>query len=108
MKTIEILLLAAFSVGLRHNLLSQDCHACQDGLYKMSVGFLESPSHLKTNQFGQKHLLGGVDFSNLGGICLEMGVRSAAEGQTLLSVSKLGSKVMSKVGGPGLNFPFQI
>lgn len=107
MKTIEILLLVAFSVGLKHNLLSQDCHACQDGLYKMSVGFLEK-FHLKTNQFGQKHLLGGVAFSNLGGICLEMGLRSAAEGQTLLSVSKLGSKVMSKVGGPGLNFPFQI
>lgn len=33
---------------------------------------------------------------------------SAAEGHTLVSVSKLGSKDTSKVGNSGLNFPFRI
>ena len=37
-----------------------------------------------------------------------MGVLSAAEGHTLVSVSKLGSKDTSKVGNSGLNFPFRI
>lgn len=81
----------------------------------MYVGFLESPAHLKINQFGQNYLLGEAcaDFLTLEGschgcTCLEMGARSAAEGQTLLSVSKLDSNVTSKVGNSGLDFPFQI
>lgn len=113
--SIKILLSVAFSVGLKNNSASQDCCACQGGLYKMYLGFLESPAHLKIKQFGQNYLLGEVraGFLTLEGpcrgcACLETGVLGAAAGQTLLSVPGLGSKVTSKVENSGLSFPCKI
>lgn len=93
----------AFGIGLKSNLSTHDTPVCQDGLYGINVGFLESPTHLKRISLREA----GASFPALNGSCygLGSGALSAAEGQNPSRVS-LGSKVMSKVGYSGLSFPF--